>query len=215
MNALEKAMWNWMDTYPQEFADLQKKPNEELSKACGELFDILNDFADNKKTRASGVWPLQIMLLLIISPKDLEDIVNADAGASCPAKFAKKKAFIENVKRSLIMHGSSNRHFVEAAAITCVKLCKASTYISLSQETENVIFTLVKQVISDLTTLLFNPNKPFSRGQSFAVQDVDLMIDCFVSCYRLKCHSSEIFAVCLSSNSPLTYQFVLISSLYK
>lgn len=66
MNSLEKAIWNWMDTFPYEFAELQKNPNEELSKCCEQLFDILDTFADNKKGRAA-VWPLQIMLL-ILSP---------------------------------------------------------------------------------------------------------------------------------------------------
>lgn len=53
-----------MDTYPYEFSDLQKNPNEELSKSCEQLFDILDIFADNKKGRAA-VWSLQIMLLLL------------------------------------------------------------------------------------------------------------------------------------------------------
>ena len=66
MNSLEKAIWNWIDTYPYEFAELQKSPNEELSKGCEQLFDILDMFADNKKGRAA-LWPLQIMLL-ILSP---------------------------------------------------------------------------------------------------------------------------------------------------
>lgn len=66
MNSLEKAIWNWLETYPDEFAELQKNPNEELSKSCEQLFDILDSFADNKKGRAT-VWPLQIMLL-VLSP---------------------------------------------------------------------------------------------------------------------------------------------------
>lgn len=66
ITSLEKAIWNWMDTYPHEFGELQKKPNEELSKCCEGLFDILDTLADNKKGRAA-VWPLQIMLL-ILSP---------------------------------------------------------------------------------------------------------------------------------------------------
>ena len=210
MATLEKAVWNWMDTYPQEFADIQKKPNDELVKACGELFDILDSFAENKKGRATAVWPLQIMLL-ILSPKVLEEIVNADSGAPYSPEHKKKKCFIDSVKKGLVMHGGSNRQFVEAAAVTCVKLCKASTYVS-NLDPNNVIFTLVQHVMSDLIALLFNPNKPFSRGQSM---DMDLMIDCFVSCFRIKPHSNEIFKVCLNLNSASTYQFVLISSLYR
>lgn len=61
--SLDKVIWNWMDHYPTEFAELQKNPNEELSKNCEVLFDILDGFADNKKSRAA-IWPLQIVLLL-------------------------------------------------------------------------------------------------------------------------------------------------------
>jgi len=64
ITSLEKAIWNWLDTYPQEFEELQKNPNEELSKQCEILFDILDGLADNKKGRAA-VWPLQIVLLLL------------------------------------------------------------------------------------------------------------------------------------------------------
>lgn len=53
-----------MDTYPYEFAELQKNPNEELSKCCEQLFDILDTIADNKKGRVA-VWSLQIMLLIL------------------------------------------------------------------------------------------------------------------------------------------------------
>lgn len=63
ITSLDKVIWNWMDHYPNEFAELQKNPNEELSKNCEVLFDILDGFADNKKSRAA-IWPLQIVLLL-------------------------------------------------------------------------------------------------------------------------------------------------------
>ncbi|XP_049859509.1 neurofibromin isoform X2 [Schistocerca gregaria] len=211
MNSLEKAIWNWMDTYPNEFADLQKKPNDELSKCCEGLFDILDNFADNKKGRAA-VWPLQIMLL-ILSPKVLEEIVNADSGAPCSPRHSKKKQFVDSVKRAVGPHGTS-KQLTEAAAVTCVKLCKASTYIN-NLDSNNVAFTLVQSVINDLKALLFNPGKPFSRGQNFVQQDIDLMIDCFVSCFRIKPHNNEALKVCLSPHSPSTYHYVLVSSLYR
>lgn len=50
----------------------QKKPNEDLSKCCESLFDILDSFADTKKNRANHAWPLQIMLL-ILSPVSIID----------------------------------------------------------------------------------------------------------------------------------------------
>ncbi len=52
-------------------------------------------------------------------------------------------------------------------------------------------------------TLLFNPVKPFSsRGQGFNFQDIDLMIDCWVSCFRIKPHNNEALKVCLLLSSP-------------
>lgn len=215
MNSLEKAIWNWMDTYPNEFGEVQKQPNEELSKACEELFHVLDAFVDNKKNRAAAmIWPLQIMLL-VLSPKVLEEIVRPDKGTSGSPRHTKKKNFLDSVKRGLGMHGSSSsRHLTEAAAVTCVKLTKAATYIS-NQHTNNIVLILVQQLMADLMSLLFSTSKPFSRGQNYSAQDIDLIIDCFISCFRINPHNSEVLKVCLNANYPSTYQFVLVSSLYK
>jgi hypothetical protein len=63
--------------------------------------------------------------------------------------------------------------------------------------------------------LLFSPSKPFSRGQNYILHDIDLMIDCFVSCFRIKPHNNEALKVCLNPNSSFLYHYVLISSLYR
>ncbi|XP_047489156.1 neurofibromin-like [Penaeus chinensis] len=211
MNSLEKAIWNWMDTYPNEFADLQKRRNEDLAKCCEIMFEHLDSFTENNKRRAA-VWPLQIMLL-VLSPKVLEEIVNADAGAPCSQRHFKKKQFIDQLKKALVPHNIS-RHLTEAAAVTCVKLCKIATYININ-DSNNVVFVLVQSVISELKNLLFNVVKPFSRGQAYICQDVDLMIDCFVSLFRILPHNNEALKVCLNPNSQSTYHFVLVSSLYR
>ncbi|XP_072156372.1 neurofibromin isoform X3 [Bemisia tabaci] len=211
MTSLEKAIWNWMDTFPNEFADLQKIPNEELSKCCENLFDLLDSYTDNKKGKVSS-WPLQMMLLLL-SPKVLEEIVNADSGAPCSPRHSKKKHFIDSLKKA-ISPQTSSKQLTEAAAVAGVKLCKASTYINIL-ESNHIIFTLVQSILNDLKCLLFNPNKPFTRGQSFVQQDVDLMIDCFVSCFRIKPHNNDPLKVCLNPVSPSMFHFVLVSSLYR
>jgi len=63
--------------------------------------------------------------------------------------------------------------------------------------------------------LLFSPSKPFSRGQNYIPHDIDLMIDCFVSCFRIKPHNNEALKVCLNPTSSFLYHYVLISSLYR
>ncbi|XP_063696355.1 neurofibromin isoform X3 [Culicoides brevitarsis] len=209
LTSLEKALWNWIEFHPKEFEDLQRNPNEELSKCSEQFFDILDSYAENKKSR-STVWPLQIMLL-ILSPKVLEEIVNADTGAPCSPRHLKKKHFMDLIKRNL---GQASKQLTESAAIACVKLCKASTYININ-DSNNVTFQLVQSVINDLKSLLFNPSKPFSRGQGYNNADIDLMIDCWVSCFRIKPHNNEALKVCLLMSSPPSYHFVIVNSLYK
>lgn len=213
LNSLDKAMWNWIEFHPKEFEDLQRNPNEELSKCCETYFDNLDGYYLEYKKARSAVWPLQI-LLLIMSPKVLEEIVNADKGAPCSPRHVKKKHFMEGIKKGISSHASSSKQLTESAAITAIKLCKASTYININ-DSNNVTFQLVQSVINDLKALLFNVSKPFSRGGAYNVQDIDLMIDCWVSCFRIKPHNNEALKVCLSLTSPSVFHFVIVSSLLK
>lgn len=43
--------------------------------------------------------------------------------------------------------------------------------------------------------LLFNPAKPFWRGTGSQNADVELMMDCFVSCFRINPHNNQHFKV--------------------
>ncbi|XP_028166056.1 neurofibromin-like [Ostrinia furnacalis] len=211
--SLEKAIWNWMDTYPQEFAEVQCRPNDELSKCCDTLFDILQDsFSDNKKSRVA-MWPLQVMLL-VLNPKVLEEIVNADSGAPCSPRHTKKKLFIDSVKRGLSPQNNS-KQMTEAAVVTCVKLCKASTYLNIA-DSGNVTFVLVKSVINDLKSLLFNPSKSYIRGNLISgYSELDLMTDCFVSLFRIMPHNNDALKVCLNLNTHLSYHYVIVNSLLR
>ncbi|XP_061727749.1 neurofibromin [Cydia pomonella] len=213
VSSLEKAIWNWMDTYPQEFAEVQCRPNEDLSKCCDTLFDILQDcFSDNKKSRVA-MWPLQIMLL-VLNPKVLEEIVNADSGAPCSPRHTKKKHFIDSVKRGLSPQNNS-KQMTEAAVVTCVKLCKASTYLNIA-DSGNVTFVLVKSVTNDLKSLLFNPSKSYVRGNLISgYSELDLMTDCFVSLFRIMPHTNDMIKVCLNLNTHISYHYVIVNSLLR
>lgn len=123
------------------------------------------------------------------------------------------KQFIESVKRGLGPH-SPSKLVTESAAIACVKLCKAATYVNIN-DSNNVIFKLVQYIINDIKALLFNPVKPFSRGQGYNFADIELMIDCWVSCFRINPHNIEALKVCLNLNSPQAYHFVIVCSLLR
>lgn len=80
--------------------------------------------------------------------------MKAENGAPCSPKHAKKRLFIDSLKRGIGLHSSSSKQLTEAAAITCVKLCKASSYINL-KDSYNVAFTLVQSIVMDLK-VIFN-----------------------------------------------------------
>ena len=77
------------------------------------------------------------MMLLVLTPKVLEEIYNADTGAPCSARHLPKRKFIDSVKKALTPHSGDRKQVTEAAAVTCVKLCKAATYINSRQDMTN------------------------------------------------------------------------------
>ncbi|XP_055736461.1 neurofibromin-like isoform X3 [Salvelinus fontinalis] len=206
INSLEKAFWNWVENYPDEFTMLYQRPQTDMADAAERLFDLVDSFAESAKRKAA-VWPLQI-ILLILCP-EITHIISREVVEESKAN---KKLFLESLRKALAGQGGS-KQLTESAAIACVKLCKASTYINW--EDHSGIFLLVQSIVVDLKALLFNPTKPFSRGAGSQNADVDLMIDCFVSCFRINPHNNQHFKVCLASASPSTFHFVLVNSLHK
>ncbi|XP_063002910.1 neurofibromin isoform X4 [Elgaria multicarinata webbii] len=204
INSLEKAFWNWVENYPDEFTKLYQTPQTDLAGCAEKLFDLVDGFAESTKRKAA-VWPLQI-ILLVLCPEIIQDI----AKDVVEENKINKKLFLDNLKKALAGH-SGSRQLTESAAIACVKLCKASTYISW--EDNSVIFLLVQSMVVDLKNLLFNPSKPFSRSNQNA--DIDLMIDCLVSCFRINPHNNQHFKTCLAQNSPSTFHYVLVNSLHR
>ncbi|CAB1316220.1 unnamed protein product, partial [Coregonus sp. 'balchen'] len=206
INSLEKAFWNWVENYPDEFTMLYQRPQTDMSDCAEKLFDLVDSFAESAKRKAA-VWPLQI-ILLILCPNITQEL----SRETVEDTKVNKKLFLDNLRKALAGHGGS-KQLTESAAIACVKLCKASTYINW--EDHSVIFLLVQSIVVDLKALLFNPAKPFSRGAGSQNADVDLMIDCFVSCFRINPHNNHHFKVCLASSSPPTFHFVLVNSLHR
>ncbi|XP_041948329.1 neurofibromin isoform X7 [Alosa sapidissima] len=206
INSLEKAFWNWVENYPDEFTMLYQRPQADMAECAEKLFDLVDSFAESAKRKAA-VWPLQI-ILLILCPDITQELCRETVDDS----KANKKHFVDNLRKALAGHGGS-KQLTESAAIACVKLCKASTYVNW--EDHSNIFLLVQSIVVDLKTLLFNPTKPFSRGAGSQSADVELMIDCFVSCFRINPHNNQHFKVCLASSSPSTFHFVLVHSLHR
>ncbi|XP_063809729.1 neurofibromin isoform X7 [Pseudophryne corroboree] len=206
INSLEKAFWNWVENYPDEFTKLYQRPQSDMADCAEKLFDLVDSFAESNK-RKVAVWPLQI-ILLVLCPEIIQDI----SKEVVEENKMNKKLFLESLRKALTGHGVG-KPLTESAAIACVKLCKASTYVNW--EDHSVIFHLVQSLVIDLKNLLFNPSKPFSRGAGNQNADVDLMIDCLVSCFRINPHNNQHFKICLAPPSPSTFHYVLVNSLHR
>jgi len=167
--------------------------NEELTDVCDRFFEQLDLYSEKDIKRRASFWPLQ-MLLLILCPKILEEVVNADSGAPLSTRHTRKRRFIDEVKKSLATSSHGSKQMTEAAAVTAIKLCRASTYVNI-RDSSHIIFQLVQSVVSDLRFLMFNPAKPFARNQATVLQDAELMTDCFVSLFRITPHSTDAIKV--------------------
>ncbi|KAK4469506.1 hypothetical protein MN116_007051 [Schistosoma mekongi] len=214
---LERAIWNWLENYPQEFDELQKKPNDELADCCERLFDLFTSLCAESGRKKILVWPLQ-MMLLVLCPKILEEINNAENGAPLSPEHQKKKQFMDEVRKALASHGhggsGSKPALLEAALLAAVNLCKASTYININDR-NNILFILVHSVYADLQNLLFNPNKPYLRNNQNLAETESLLTEFFVAYFRITPHNKNLLKVCLQTTSPAIYHTVLVSGLYR
>ncbi|KAH8860712.1 Neurofibromin [Schistosoma japonicum] len=214
---LERAIWNWLENYPQEFDELQKKPNDELADCCERLFDLFASLCAESGRKKILVWPLQ-MMLLVLCPKILEEINNAENGAPLSPEHQKKKQFMDEVRKALASHGhggsGSKPALLEAALLAAVNLCKASTYININDR-NNILFILVHSVYADLQNLLFNPNKPYLRNNQNLAETESLLTEFFVAYFRITPHNKNLLKVCLQTTSPAIYHTVLVSGLYR
>ncbi|XP_018650060.1 putative neurofibromin [Schistosoma mansoni] len=214
---LERAIWNWLENYPQEFDELQKKPIDELADCCERLFDLFTSLCAESGRKKILVWPLQ-MMLLVLCPKILEEINNAENGAPLSPEYQKKKQFMDEVRKALASHGhgssGSKPALLEAALLAAVNLCKASTYININDR-NNILFILVHSVYADLQNLLFNPNKPYLRNNQNLAETESLLTEFFVAYFRITPHNKNLLKVCLQTTSPAIYHTVLVSGLYR
>lgn len=101
--------------------------------------------------------------------KVLEEIHHAENGAPCSNKHIKKVIFIisvndvvdfgklfkklyfDSIKKALNggSHHTSKQQLTVAACVSSVKLCKAATYINVT-DSANVFFTLLHSIIDDV-----------------------------------------------------------------
>ncbi|XP_071848474.1 neurofibromin-like isoform X2 [Apostichopus japonicus] len=202
--SLEKAIWNWMDNYPDELVKLEQNGNVEIKSCCDRLFQLADTHPEMQShKKKSSVWLLQVMLL-VLCPLLLNKIVKPNPATQQPPL---QKLFLDSLRKWLCAT-SGNKQLTEGAVVACVKLCKAASYVK--EKTDSKLYEIAFSMLTDLKLLLFNPLKPLSRFQG----DVGLMIEFAVACYHLRPGYPDHFATCLSANAPPYFAVVLVRALH-
>lgn len=169
-------VWNNIDLSVLPLIILQTFVSIVFSEAAEKLFDLVDNFAESAKRKAA-VWPLQIILLILcpeithtISKDTVEDSKANKVGdwddkrthaknahidtlelTLLPVFWLCQKLFLDSLRKALAGQGGS-KQLMESAAIACVKLCKASTYINW--EDHSTIFLLVQSIVMDLKVII-------------------------------------------------------------
>lgn len=79
LHALERAIWNWLNTCPHELAELQNAPLSHPMVECVQrVFDMLDAHVDTSTKRRVGLWPIQL-LLIVLSPKLVADALTIES----------------------------------------------------------------------------------------------------------------------------------------
>ncbi|WAR61885.1 hypothetical protein PtB15_12B577 [Puccinia triticina] len=153
--ALRRSIWNWIETYPNEYASLVRS-NGRLEGAPDVLFDVAHGLSENGKKRAY-TWPTMPMLLAItVGDRNRSQVT------------ARKAAFIESLRKHL-----KAVKMTDVATACCVDLCKAATFSPKMTAEGPGLRLLALDLVGDLNSRLLDPSKPFTNSEG--VVEIPLM----------------------------------------
>ncbi|OAV92772.1 hypothetical protein PTTG_04965 [Puccinia triticina 1-1 BBBD Race 1] len=171
--ALRRAIWNWIKTYPNEYAGLVRS-NGRLEGAPGVLFNVAHGLSENCKKRAC-TWPMMSMLLAVCP-----DIVLKITVGNCNRSqvTARKAAFIESLRKHL-----KAVKMADVATACCVDLCKAATFFPKTTTKGPGLCLLALNLVSNLNARLLDPAKPFTNANG--VVKIPLMSEALAALCKL------------------------------
>ncbi|KAI8394136.1 uncharacterized protein BYT42DRAFT_553510 [Radiomyces spectabilis] len=197
---MKRAIWNWIQTYPSEFAEVSATTDRLLS-GSEVLFDMCNAAADTPRKKAV-LWPLQA-ILLALSP----DLLVQALLENPSAQNNRRTSFLTVLRKSL----RSSKG--EIAAMSYVELCKASMYVPPTEE--SVLRHIAADIESDLQEKIWD----FSGG-SFVDASLEvpslrsLASDYLLTRLRLDPEKtlSTIVPTCTDENAPVAFRTALVNA---
>lgn len=219
---LPETIQRWIDARPGEFVDLHVA-NRRLEGGAEILFDLATGLVDGTKRRGI-LWPLQTSLVLL-----LPDVfwVLEMRGEQRGGSFAKKVAFLSNLRQSLRLPRSS-----DIAASCLITICRAGALFPA--ESESALLSFALDVQNDITDEIFKrqgwggaamsvlngtngkdggKDEAGGREKDGDAVDRDIMIKAFVSSARLNVESvvEGLLPRCLDRSSPVGFKVTVFA----
>ncbi|OAV98832.1 hypothetical protein PTTG_10958 [Puccinia triticina 1-1 BBBD Race 1] len=203
--ALRRSIWNWIETYPNEYASLVRS-NGRLEGAPDVLFDVAHGLSENGKKR-TYTWPMMAMLLAVC-PDIVLKITVGDRNRS--QVTARKAAFIESLRKHL-----KAVKMTDVATACCVDLCKAATFSPKMTAEGPGLRLLALDLVGDLNSRLLDPSKPFTNSEG--VVEIPLMSEALAALCKLDRHfvDTTLLEKCLSRTSFVPFQIAFIQACHK
>jgi neurofibromin 1 len=204
---VKKAVLKFVQDYTVEFNLLASEQNSKLSQQAETLFEVADSYSDNVKKKSS-LWPLQNILLMLCP-----NILKKMAAGSTSENLKTKLAFIKSIQKSM-----TNKQFSDIAALCCVETAKVCSLVDPKETT--VYRYYVTAIQAQLQDVLFSPREPFIHNSASTAagvplfNDLQLMVDCFVSHYRINHRNNHLTYVCLDPASPTVFKLVLARSVH-
>ncbi|OZJ06244.1 hypothetical protein BZG36_00849 [Bifiguratus adelaidae] len=200
---LRKTIWQWIETYPSEFAKLSQS-GKRLEGNPEVLFDQCTTLADTPKRRAI-LWPLQ-SLLLCLCPDILMGIVFRDGRAT---QNKKKASFLDALKLSLKASRSA-----DIATACYVEICRAATYDAPTEK--SALRHIIPDICDELRDRLFDIKLIGGKQDTAYAELVDqtMLTHCFTSLYRLYPAKTgkTLISMCADPKAPIIFKEALVRS---
>ncbi|OAV89866.1 hypothetical protein PTTG_28520 [Puccinia triticina 1-1 BBBD Race 1] len=187
--ALRRSIWNWIETYPNEYASLVRS-NGRLEGAPDVLFEVAHGLSQNGKKRAY-TWPTMPMLLAVCPDIVLRSpSATATAPKSPPAR--------------------------PRSSSVCANISRRPATFSPKMTAEGPgLRLLALDLVGDLNSRLLDPSKPFTNSEG--VVEIPLMSEALAALCKLDRHfvDTTLLEKCLSRTSFVPFQIAFIQACHK
>ncbi|KAI0080777.1 hypothetical protein K474DRAFT_1717515 [Panus rudis PR-1116 ss-1] len=206
---LRSAVWNWIESYPEEFNDLVYSLRK-LDGAPERVFDILFALHDNASADKSAVWPALTVLMCISSDRIKSEYETAAPNSRGPGR--KERNFAEAIIRAM----NQSSRTTEIAMICALDICRTASRVAPQEGIHDVpLLTIAREIASDVRTRLMKWVEGYGFWMSRDDIDVGLMGDALVTIYRFLDQEKtiELFERCLEPQQSDAVKICVIKAL--